>query len=184
MQQDLFNEPFFEYFFLIGPDEETMKAVRELKQLLHDRIVLSWANLNSKPHLTLLEFRTTESAEEEIIRKSIAALSEHSAFPVALDGAMVFEHGRSSRSLVLKVADPKPVLETQALLKKALRLKRQRMTPHLTIARDIPLANFNKLESLDDFNYTGEFRCDRILLLKKPAAVKAAYTVLHEVLLK
>lgn len=184
VQQDLFNEPLYDYFFMIGPDLPTTKAVKELKQLMHDRIVLSWENLNSKPHLTLAEFRTTESAEEQIVRKAIATLEEYPAFPVTLDGVTVFEHGRASRSVVLKVADPKPIREAQSLLKKALRLKGRGITPHVTIARNIPIGNFDRLGSLEDFDYRGEFRCDRILLLKKPAAGRAAYTLLCEALLR
>lgn len=181
MQQNLFDEPLYDYCFLIRPDLRTVEAVKELKQQLHDRIVLSWANLSSKPQLTLVEFQATESAEGEIVRRTIGILKDQPAFPVGLSGVLVLEHGKSTTSVVLKVKDPKPILEAQSLLRKALQLKREKSIPYVSIARNIPSA---KLGSLEDFDYQGEFQCDRILLLKKPVAAKASYTVLCEALLQ
>lgn len=180
-QQDLFNEPLYDYCFQIRPDVPTVEAVKELKQQVHDQIVLSWANLSSKPQLTLIEFRATATAEEQIVSKTMAVLKEQGTFPVALDGAIVWTPERSTGSLVLKVKDAKPIRAAQSLLRKALHLQRQKLIPHLSIAGDVPSG---KIASLEDFAYTGQFQCDRILLLKKPAATAKSYTVVYEAMLQ
>jgi len=183
-QQNLFSESLYDYLFVIEPDPATATLIRQLKQLLHDRIVLSWANLNSKPHLSLFEFQNVESAEEEIIRKTAALLKNTGPFPVGLDGLVVFEHGKVSRSLVLKIKDPKAIVTLHHALRREIHLKPRKITPHATIARDIPAAAFAKLESIDEFDYKGAFDCSKITLLKKISGGKASFKPLHEFTLK
>ena len=178
-QQSMFDEQLYDYLFVIEPDAATAEVVKGLKQLLHDRIVLSWQNLNSKPHLSLFEFRNVETAEEGIIRKTAEALKNIQPFTVQLDGAETFLHGNTLRSLVLKLKEPKPVSALQSAIRRELHLRQQKLTPHVTIAGKIPVKNFNLLESAEEFDYRGGFVCAAVTILKRPADGSKGFVVVH-----
>ena len=121
--------------------------------------------------------------DERIIHlvKKAVEICGLSRFGIELDGYEIFNHGYTSDSLVLKIRYPRPITELHKSLFSVLKGKQQRITPHLTIVKDIP---HNKLSGIDlsGFDCHRSFLCDKITILKKSAA-DTTYKLLSEVLL-
>jgi len=180
-QLNLFNEEMFEYFFLIQPDPKTEKEVKLYKRIVNSSIHLSPDNLFSVPHLSLFKWRVNYSMDDFIIRKTSQALKNVAGFKVKLDGLDVYHHGHVKKSLVLKVKNPTPIKSVNKSLIDEFNCKVSKISPHIPIVRSIPSSDYNKLiYSLNQFNYKGEFDCNKITILKKMIGIDNKYVVLHE----
>lgn len=180
-QLSLFEEERFEYFFLIQPDGKTAKEVRSYKMILNEAIPLSHENTLSTPHLSLFKWQVNGGIDNYIIQKTSKALKNVSSFKVKLGGMDIYTHGSSSRSLVLKVDNPDPIRAVNRSLVNEFQFKEQKLQPHITIARSIPAQDFNKLGyRFRQFDYKGEFYCNKISILKKRIGDDKNYILLHE----
>lgn len=180
-QLNLFDEERFEYFFLIQPDMKTDREVRSYKMIVNNTISLSNENIWSVPHLSLFKWQVNGGIDNYVIQKASNALKNLHAFKVKLDGVDIFTHGSTKRSLVLKVANPDPIRGINRSLINEFNFKEQSLLPHITIARSIPVNDFNKLNyNFNQFNYKGEFLCNKISILKKKMGVNEKYILLHE----
>lgn len=183
-QLNLFNEETYEYFFLIQPDQRTEKEVKLYKRIMNSSIHLSKENLWSVPHLSLFKWKANYSMDEFVIRKATQALKNVEGFKVKLDGLDVYSHGHVKKSLVLKVKNPAPIKSVNKSLLDEFKFNSHKISPHITIAKSIPVSDFNKLSySLEQFNYRGEFLCNKITILKKMLGEDKNYVVLHEAVL-
>lgn len=175
MQQlDIFGSAIHGYLICIEPDQQTTDEVIQLKQLLHTSIPLSDQVLKSKPHISLCYFEASDFSDELIILKMEQALTGIECFEITLNGCEKWNNG----SFILKVdhTDSIHVLQKQL----SAHFKGVVRTLHLTIARAIStkqLADF----SANDFQYSGNFSCDSIVLLKKSG--NTPYQLLHQVVL-
>lgn len=180
-QLNLFEEERFEYFFLIQPDQKTDKEVRSYKMTLNDAIALSKENLWSVPHLSLFKWQVNGVNDNYIIEKTSKALKNVPGFKVKLGGVDIYTHGPSKRSLVLKVDNPDPIRAVNRSLVNEFHFQEHAIQPHITIARSIPVNEFNKLGyRFNQFNYKGEFYCNKISILKKRIGEDKRYVLLHE----
>lgn len=180
-QLSLFGEERYEYFFLIQPDTNTDKQVRSYKRMLNDTIKLSSENLFSVPHLSLFKWQVEGGIDSYIIQKTTEALKNVSRFKIRLGGVDIYTHGSAKRSLVLKVDNAESVKAVNRTLINEFHFQEQSYQPHITIARSIPTDDFNKLGyKFNQFNYKGEFFCDKVSILKKPMGEGKRYVLLHE----
>lgn len=180
-QLSLFEEERFEYFFLIQPDPGTDRAVRSYKQVLNETIPLSSENLWSVPHLSLFKWQVNSGMDDYIIRKTTEALSGAGGFVVRMGGLDIYTHGPDKRSLVLRVDNPDAVKTLNRSLIREFQLREFVWQPHITIARSIPTTDFNKLGyKFNQFNYKGEFYCNKVVILKKKIGEGEKYILLHE----
>lgn len=180
-QLNLFEEEGYEYFFLIQPDAKLDREVRSYKRLLNEKITLSDDNLYAVPHLSLFKWQVNTSMDQYIIQKTTEALHSLGGFMIRLGGVDVFTHGPEKRSLVLKVDNAETVKGLSRSLIHTFKFREHNWQPHITIARSIPTADFNKLNyKFNQFNYKGEFYCDRVVILKKPMGEGKKYVLLHE----
>jgi 2'-5' RNA ligase len=181
VQLNLFEEETHEYFFLIQPDLKTEREVKFYKRIVNGSIPLSKENLWSIPHLSLFKRTVNYSMDDHIIRQTTKALEGKRRFMIRLDGLDVYNHGNIKRSLVLKVKNPTPIRSINRSLREVFKFRVPEISPHITIVRSIPLNEFNKIvRSLDQFNYRGEFFCNKITILKKVAGLDKNYKVLYE----
>jgi 2'-5' RNA ligase len=180
-QLNLFSQEIHEYFFLIRPDPKTEREVRLYKHMVGGSIPLSLENRWSAPHLSLFKWTTGAGMEEEIIRKTGKALQHREGFTVQLDGLDVYTHGNIKKTLVLKVKDPGPIVSVNQSLVSAFRFRPGGIRPHITIVQSIPVNQFHKIScSLSQFDYRGEFSCNKITILKKVIGEDPKYRLFHE----
>jgi 2'-5' RNA ligase len=179
-QLNLFSNEVHEYFFLIQPDQKTEKEVKLYKRIVNSSIHLSNENLLSVPHLSLFKWATSSSLDDYIIQKTEKALKNKGEFKIKLDGLDVYSHGSIRKSLVLKVKDPQPIESVNRSLTNEFRFKPHKIRPHISIVRSIPVNDFEKISPLEQFDYKGEFTCNKITVLKKAGGQDQKYVVLHE----
>lgn len=179
-QLTLFNENVYEYFVLLSPDDAIKEAVDGLKEQLHGMIGLEEYNRKSIAHVSL--FKTKATSDTQVLKLVKKAAAAQQPFTIKLDGHEVLKHGGVSRTLCLKIEDPEPINNIVALLDPKPEAKRSyRQTsildkrprakkvihPHVTIARNIATADFDRLEDLTPFDYQNEWLCDRITILRR-----------------
>lgn len=179
-QLNLFSDEIHEYFFLIQPDQKTDKEVRLYKRIVNSSIHLSKENLFSVPHLSLFKWTTSSTVDDYIIEKTEKALKNKGGFNVKLDGLEVYAHGNIRRSMVLKVKNPLPIEQVNRSLTSEFRFKPHKIRPHISIVRSIPVNDFEKISPLEQFDYKGEFACNKITVLKKVIGQDQKYITLHE----
>ena len=184
-QLSLFSEELYEYFFLIQPDSKTSKEVKLYKHIMNSSIPLSGENLRSVPHLSLFKWTARAGLDEYIINKTEKALKNKPGFKVKLDGLDIYHHGQIKKSLVLKVKNPLPIESVNKSLISEFKFHPYKIRPHITIARSVPVRDFDKLSNslINQFDYKGEFLCNKITILKKMLGAGKNYVVLHETVL-
>ena len=181
-QLTLFQETVYEYFVLLSPGEEIIEAVDGLKQLLHEQIGLEPYNRNSIAHLSL--FKTEGVADAPVVKLVKKAAAGLQPFTVRLCGHEVLKHGNASRTLCLKLEDPEPVTALMAaldprpeqkpayrqtsILDKPKRPKKA-IHPHVTIARNIAVGDFDRITDFTPFDLHAEWVCDKITILRRVA---------------
>lgn len=195
-QLTLFNENVYEYFVLLSPSDAVKEAVDGLKEQLHALIGLEDYNRKSVAHVSLFKMRATADNQVLKLVKKVAASQE--PFTIKLDGHDVLKHGGVSRTLCLKIEnpdpinnlvemlDPKPIAKKSyrqtSILDKAPRAKKV-IHPHVTIARTIATADFDRIEEFTAFDYHDEWLCDRITILKRLEGSTGHFSPVKEVVL-
>ncbi|MCO6147369.1 2'-5' RNA ligase family protein [Flavobacterium sp. NRK1] len=195
-QLTLFNENVYEYFVLLSPSDTVKEAVDALKEQLHALIGLEDYNRKSVAHVSLFKTRATTDSQVLKLIKKVAAAQQ--PFTIKLAGHEVLKHGGASRTLCLKIEDPEPVNNLMALLDpKPIAKKSYRQTsildkpqrakkvihPHVTIARTIATADFDRIEDFTPFDYHDEWLCDRITVLRRLEGTTGIFSPVKEVML-
>lgn len=195
-QLTLFNENVYEYFVLLSPSDAVKEAVDGLKEQLHALIGLEDYNRKSVAHVSLFKMRATADNQVLKLVKKVAASQE--PFTIKLDGHEVLKHGGVSRTLCLKIENPDPVnnliklLDPKPIAKKSYRQTsildkepraKKVIHPHVTIARNIATADFDRIEDFTAFDYHDEWLCDRITILKRLEGSTGHFSPVKEVVL-
>ena len=187
MQLNLFRERTkqleqgqYEFFILISPSYAIKEKVAEKKHQLHKEIGISNENLRSIAHVSLFKFLNPypEDFLRESIKRSVQFLKP---FTLEIEGLQVYDHNYT-RSIVLKFKNDLQVKRLQQNLFRALSFYPGNFDPHLTIARSIPLEDFNRIQDLNDYVIEGKFECNKVTILKKPLGSKQKYEVFGEVM--
>jgi 2'-5' RNA ligase len=198
-QFSLFPETLYEYHILLSPSDAIKEDVDNLKQQLHELIGIAARDLQSIAHITLLKMEAFESTDVKVqIKKAVTGFSK---FTIKVNGHSQFENG-SERTVVLKIDNPHAIDDLVAAIKKPNRKrapkvvnrqtsiidkpsvfkpKKLGMTPHITIARNIPASDLEKIEDLTPFEYTNEWVCDRITIRRRIAGTDKLFTPAGEV---
>jgi 2'-5' RNA ligase len=191
-QLTLFPETLYEYHVLLSPGDAIIADVDALKQQLHEMITLQDYNLNALAHVTLMKLEGYDSMNLQAQIK--AAVAGEKKFIVKLAGYDHFENG-SERTIYLKIEDPAPIDNLAALIKPGSRRKQKKtdrqisildkpgqkpkiptITPHVTIARNIARADFERIADFAIFDYYGEWMCDRIMIRRRVAGSNGRFS--------
>lgn len=184
-QLTLFPETLYEYHVLLSPGDAIIDDVDALKQQLHEMITLQDYNRNALAHVTLMKLEGYDSMN--LAAQIKAAVAGVKRFTVKLNGYDHFENG-NERTLYLKIEDPAPINNLAALIKPGSRRKPKKVVrqisildkpgqkpktptinPHVTIARNITIADFESITDFTPFDYQGEWLCDRIMIRRRIA---------------
>ena len=177
-QLTLFPETKYEYHVFVSPPKNVIEDVAGLKNKL--KSMIGMAPYNETPaHITLAAFDAYESADvKENIRNALSGLR---SFPIKIKGYDTFTH---SNTLHLKVINPETLddiafsIKSQKKVRKQTRqtsildpkrqVKRQPViTPHITIARNIPHDDYGRIGDFSAFEYTTEWLCDKITVRRR-----------------
>lgn len=168
------------YSIIISPPQNIIDDVKALEHKLYNQIPAAKDDRYLKAHISLLKLNC-EEVDAGIINlvKKAVEICGLSRFDIELNGYGIFQHGYTSDSLVLKIRYPYPIAELHKSLLNGLKRKQQKITPHLTIVKNIPHNKLNRID-LSGFDYHRSFLCDRITILKK-SSTDTTYQTLFEV---
>jgi 2'-5' RNA ligase len=191
-QISLFPETLYEYHVLLSPGDAIIEDVDKLKQQLHEMISIPEHNLKSLAHITLMKIEGYDSMNLPAQIK--AAVAGERKFTIKLAGCDKFESG-SERTLYIKVENPEPIDHIAAIIKPGSKRKPQKrdrqisildkpgqkpkiptITPHVTIARNIPAQDYDRIDDFTSFDYQGEFVCDKILVRRRIAGSNKTFS--------
>jgi 2'-5' RNA ligase len=196
-QISLFPEAVYEYFVLLSPSDAVIADVDNMKQQLHEMIGLDSGNLNSVAHISLYKQQGMDAAVVKSAAKK--ALSGQKKFPVKISGYDFFKSGEK-RTLYLKIENPEPIDAIYNLLcppkKPAKQINRQisildrpgkklppakTINPHITIARNIDVSDFERIEDFTPFDYQNEWLCEKVTILRRPAGTDKHFSPVAEI---
>jgi len=198
-QFSLFPETLYEYHILLSPSDAIKEDVDNLKQQLHELIGIEMRDLNSIAHITLVKAEGYESSNFPAIIKK--ALANERKFVIKIIGYGIFSHGKD-RTLYLKIENSDAINDLVDIIKKphkkrvpkvinrqtsiidkkpVKKIRKTGIVPHITIARNIPVADLEKIEDFTPFEYTNEWICDRITIRRRIAGTDKLFTPAGEV---
>lgn len=199
-QFSLFPETLYEYHILLSPSDAIKEDVDNLKQQLHELIGIAERDRTSIAHITLLKMEAFESTDiKAIIKKAVMGFDK---FTIKIAGYDTFNSGTTERTFHLKIEDPyridalataiknpkkkhapKVVNRQTSIIDKPIvnKPKKLTMTPHITIARNIPAQDLERIEDFTPFEYENEWVCDKIVIRKRLAGTDKIFTPAGEV---
>jgi 2'-5' RNA ligase len=195
-QLTLFPETLYEYHILLSPSDAVKDDVDNLKQQLHEQIGISEKDRTSIAHITLLKTEAFESTNmKDLVKKALAGENK---FAIKVNGYDHFAHG-TTRTLYLKLENPelvdhiavaiknpakkrapKPKYRQTSIIDKPERKQKLSMVPHITIARTIAEADFERID-FTAFEYENEWVCDRVIIRRRLANTDKLFSPAGEV---
>lgn len=181
-QISLFPEPHYHYHILLSPPEAIIDDVKKMKETLDGMIGIPAYNF-TPAHITLHDLEMPESTDVKGLLKT--ALAGQRKFTVKINGFHKWE-----KTLALQIENPDRIAELAAIVKaphKApVKMERQTsildkpkrkpsMTPHITIARGLSEGALDSIEDFSAFEYTGEWECDRVTVLRRRSDSTSKY---------
>lgn len=186
MQLNLFREKTrqleqlkYEFFLLISPSYEIKEKIAQKKHQLHQEIGISHDNLRSIAYVSLFKFLNPYPEEflKATIKRSVQFLKP---FTLEIDELQVYDHNYT-RSIALNFKNDTELKKMRQNLFRALSFHPADFSPHISIARSIPLEDFNRINDINDYYMDGKFECNRITILKKPIGSKQKYEMFAEI---
>ena len=158
-----------DYMIILSPTESICEQVEKHKA--NAAVVIgSYESLHSKAHITIkpMPRRKPYLAEHELLglKNSLKPLP-----PVTLtiDSFDFFAHGDEYRTIYAKIRSTHLTTPWFKALKKALNIK-DYLVPHITIARNIPTAQHNKLwPQFKKLQWVEDFEVNRLTILHRQA---------------
>ena len=156
-----------DYLLLLSPGEHVKKIVKEHK--LHAaNIIGKYESMHSIAHISIKKMPRQKAFISE---PALMALNKslHTLPPITLtiDGFDYFNHGDDYKTIYARLRSNHITTLWFKTLKKHLTIK-EFMVPHITIARNIPVAQFNKLwPHFKAINWVENFTVDVLTVLQR-----------------
>lgn len=159
----------YDYLLVINPNTEISRDVKAFKQQVAG--VLGMYNSRySQAHISLFRSVFPEKYEHDFVYLLENIARKQSGFAIYTSRFDYFQHGPHKRTLYVNVANPKPLAELRKRVLQELDIKPNDFKPHITVARAISTAEFEKVYPLfENQMYVRSFNCHSFLLLRRPA---------------
>ena len=152
-------QPSTETFVIISPPESILRDISYLKKSIAEVLDSNYEGRFSKAHISLLKYRDLHIDNE--LYNINNRLTKLRPFTLYIKDFDILHHG-DHRSICLNVINKNPVMELAELL------TGREIHPHITIAKNLSPADFNKVWSaIKRVTYSTHFRCDHITVLKR-----------------
>lgn len=171
-QLSFFNSQKAEYFFLISPGIDGIEKVTHLKKLLHGEFRIREEDLVAVPHITLFKIALYEEDEQDFLTKGSDVLASFESSVIESMGVGFFKHPMASTHFV-KISKSDLVQGIGQSLYANFTRKRLNITPHITVAKMMPLDQHGAIQNMLVDNYKPfSFLLDRVLVLKWRSGAK------------
>ena len=156
-----------DFFLLLSPPAPVKAAVHTYK-FQAAKIIGNYEGMHAIAHISLkvLPRQKTFLTEPNILafRKALCLIPP---ITLTIDGFDYFNHGEEFKTIYARIASTPQTTRWFKMLKQHLHIK-EFMVPHITIARNIPVADFNKLlPHFKDINYTDTFTVNALTVLQR-----------------
>ncbi len=147
------------FFFTITPSQPVQVFVSNLKKQVRDVLGHGFQDEFSPAHISL--FKYTDFKTESFLYDADWLISALLPFEIHVNGLGIFKHG-VNKTIYLQIEYKTPISELASVL------GGERITPHITIARNLGSDDFAKAwEHLQNISYSNYFRCTTVTVLKK-----------------
>jgi 2'-5' RNA ligase len=161
-QTSLFG-PLYAYLVVLSPPQKVKDEIAQIKKELNAIADITGRNLHSIAHITLVDKLTDDVDFPETIQ---ALVQGQNPFTIKINGWSYFDHGHSV-TVHLTIKDTEPIVRLMEMVKSPSK------SPHISLAKKIPHTTFDKLRPyLDTLNYTANWQCTEVTVLKKLMAEK------------
>lgn len=156
-QQALFG-PLYAYLVVLSPPQKVIADITGLKKEMDGLAPIGENNLHSKAHITLTDKLTDDAHFASTVAQ---LLHGQKRFEVKISGHGFFDH-RPKKTIFINVENHEPIVELMRLL------KIKSGFPHVSLAKKLPPLEFEKLRPwLADFDYSAQWTCTEVLVLRK-----------------
>lgn len=156
-----------DFLILLSPSDKVKVQVRNHK--LHAvEVIGNYESMHSIAHISIKKMHRQKSfLTEPVIRSLTPKLATIPSISLCIDGFDYFNHGEDYKTIYAKIHSTPEVTQWFKTLKKHLNIK-EFMVPHITIARNIPVADFNQLwPYFKDMNWSESFTVNELTVLQK-----------------
>ena len=173
-QVDLFGNPIArcEYYPVLVPDEEGLREIQSLNQVLINRIGLKPSQLVKMPHISIDGIICPED-DGKVVNDITAFLSAQTPLMVEFSEVGYFP-GRGGVTVKLGILNPDSILEFNRQFMAAIQGKITKLNLHLTLARYVNRELFDLMNE-PDMIYPKSCICRSVAILKKRYKEKGAY---------
>lgn len=156
-QTSLFG-PLYAYLVVLSPPQDVKDAIAKIKKDLNDIADIGERNVQSIAHITLFDKLTDDAVLSETTAQ---LLGSQKPFTIKIGKWNFYDHGHSV-TVILEIENPEPIINLMETLKSKSK------SPHISLAKKITHATFEKLKPyLDNLNYAAEWRCNEVNVLRK-----------------
>ena len=133
-----------DFMILLSPSDKVKELVREHK-LYAAEVIGNYESINSIAHISIKKMPRQKSfLTEPALLALNPKLATISPVTLSIDGFDYFNHGEDFKTIYAKIRSTPEVSAWFKNLKRHLSIK-EFMVPHITIARNIPVGDFNEL---------------------------------------
>lgn len=133
-----------DFMILLSPPDQVKALVRDHK--LHAaKIIGNYESMHSIAHISIKKMHRQKSfLTTPLILGLNIKLATIPPVTLTIDGFDYFNHGEDFKTIYAKISSTPEITQWFKTLKKHLNIK-EFMVPHITIARNIPVSDFNQL---------------------------------------
>lgn len=156
-----------DFMILLSPPDKVKASVRDHK--LHAaQIIGDYESMHSIAHISIKKMHRQKSfLTTPLILGLNNKLAAIPSVILTINGFDYFNHGEDFKTIYAKINTPPEITQWFKILKKHLNIK-EFMVPHITIARNIPVSDFNLLwPHFKAIKWSESFTVNELLVLEK-----------------
>lgn len=156
-----------DFLILLSPSVEVKALVTKHKQYAAE-VIGNYESMHSIAHISIKKMHRQKSfLTEPAIQSLKPKLAAIPPVRLTIDGFEYFNHGEDFKTIYAKINTPPEITQWFKILKKHLNIK-EFMVPHITIARNITVNDFNKLwPHFKTLKWNENFTVTELLVLEK-----------------
>ncbi|WP_448697717.1 2'-5' RNA ligase family protein [Mucilaginibacter sp. AW1-3] len=165
---DILESTYCDYMMMISPPAEIRETVRKLK-LSSAKVIGEYRGKHSIAHITVTgQGRQMPVMMKEKLEYYQKKLLRVKANYIAVKGFYYFLHGASSATIYARLVLSEELTAWFASIRNVFG-DRQQFVPHITIVKDMPMADFKKLwPYFEHREFSAHFLADRLTVLSRP----------------
>lgn len=156
-----------DFFIVLSPPDHIKDLITEHKQYAAD-VIGKYESMYAIAHISIKKMHRQKSfLTEPAIRSLTPKLATIAPVTLTIDGFDYFNHGEDYKTIYVKINTPPEITQWFKTLKKHLNIK-EFMVPHITIARNISVNDFNLLwPHFKAIRWNENFTVTELLVLEK-----------------